>query len=76
MGQGQGLDGTDPPAAALDIRWEKEAYGREESALPKVVDADVGALGFIEHPPPVLPVVRVLSTKIIPDDLPRAVLGG
>ena len=40
------------------------------------VDANVGGLGFIEHPPLVLRVFWVLFTKIIPDDLPRSGLVG
>lgn len=48
----------------------------EESALPRNVDANIGGLDVIEHPPLVLRVVRVFLTKIISDDLPRSVLVG
>lgn len=50
------------------------AIGCEESALPRDVDANVGSLDFIEHPPLLLWVVGVFFTEIIPDDLPRLVL--
>jgi hypothetical protein len=50
--------------------------GCEQSALPRDVDANVGGLGFIEHPPLVLRVLWVSFPKIVPDDLPRSVLVG
>lgn len=52
----------------------RSAIGREKSALPRDVNADVSGLDLIEHPPLVLRVVRVFLTKIIPNDLSRSVL--
>ena len=39
-------------------------------------DENVSSLGFNQHPPLVLRVVRVRLAEIIPDDLPRSVLLG
>lgn len=64
------------PRQLILEQFDAHQFGCEQSALPTDVDANVGGLDFIEHPPLVLRVFWVFFSKIVPDDLPRSMLVG